>query len=191
MRIATGGRYGLVSVDFAHRDNGIGDQLAATLACSVQFRQAQNRIAFERAAWNFKPKFFSAAGQAIVQAAVAPFAAAVSDEDLVRAVRTALAGDPTQGPISLDAVARRLGMSDRSLQRRLAEKGTSFAKMADDELHQRALHQMTEPGARASDVAYALGFSEASAFTRAFRRWTGTSPTEYAATHQRRRASRR
>ncbi len=181
MRIATSGQYGISSVDFAHRANGAAERLAAAVACPVRFEQGHNRISFERAAWSFEPKFFSAAGRAIVQAAVAPFAAAISDEELVRTVRTAVAEGVSLGVASLDAIARRLGMSDRSLQRRLAEKGTSFAKMVDQEQHHHALRRMSEPGARASEVGYALGFSEASAFTRAFRRWTGMSPSEYAA----------
>jgi AraC-like DNA-binding protein len=185
MRVATEGRYGLASVDLAHRDDGTGERLAAAMPCPVRFEQTENRISFERAAWDFSPQFFSAASRSIVQAAFAPFAAAVNDEDLVRAARVAVAEDAGNGPVSLRRVARRLGLSQRSLQRRLAEKGTSFAKMVDQELQEQALRRITEPGARASEVAYALGFSEASAFTRAFRRWTGMSPTEYSARHRR------
>ena len=186
MRLATGGRYGLVSVDFAHPESGAAERLASAFACPVRFGAGANRIAIERAAWSFVPSFFTAAGRAIVRAAVAPFAAAISDEDVVRTVRTAVSERVARGDASLDGVARSLGTSDRSLQRRLAEKGTSFAKMVDQERHEQALRRMAEPGARASEVGYALGFSEASAFTRAFRRWTGTSPTAFAEAHKRR-----
>jgi AraC-like DNA-binding protein len=181
MRVATGGRYGVLRVDFAHAESAASERLEATLGCPVRYGQGSNRLAFARAAWRFRPRFFNAAGRAIVEAAVAPFQLALGDEDLIRAARNAVAESLSRGSANLEAIARRLGMSYRSLQRRLAEKGTSFSEMIDQERRGLALRRMAEPGARASQVGYGLGFAEASAFTRAFKRWTGMSPTEYAA----------
>jgi AraC-like DNA-binding protein len=80
---------------------------------------------------------------------------------------------------SLRSVASDLAMSERSLQRSLSEEHTTYRALVDDVRKRLALAHLSRPGALATDVALLLGFSEASAFTRAFRRWTGSSPTEF------------
>ena len=70
---------------------------------------------------------------------------------------------------------RRLGTSKRSLQRSLGELGTSHSELLDQLRRERAV-QLLDSGMRVADVATALGFTAPSAFFRAYRRWTGTSP---------------
>jgi AraC-like DNA-binding protein len=76
---------------------------------------------------------------------------------------------------SLTAVARAMRMSPRTLQRRLADEGTTFDALLDRARSARAL-TLIDAGAALGEVAFALGYSEPSAFHRAFRRWTGTTP---------------
>ncbi len=76
-------------------------------------------------------------------------------------------------------MARRLGQSRRSLQRRLGEAGTTFARLVAEVRRQRAEAFLSGRDVSVAEVSWLLGFSEQSAFTRAFRRWTGRSPTEY------------
>ncbi|MEM1202635.1 MAG: AraC family transcriptional regulator ligand-binding domain-containing protein [Acidobacteriota bacterium] len=94
-----------------------------------------------------------------------------------RAAGRALA-DP-EADLGLDAVARSLHMGARTLQRKLRERGTSFRTLLDELRHSLALDYLRRPTTAPSDVALALGFSELSAFDRAFRRWTGRSPSDY------------
>jgi AraC-like DNA-binding protein len=79
----------------------------------------------------------------------------------------------------IDAVARRLAVSARTLQRRLTDDGTSFRELVDLVRRDVALRSVRGAAANLTDLAFLLGFSEVSAFSRAFRRWTGKSPTEY------------
>jgi len=75
----------------------------------------------------------------------------------------------------VDTVAKRLGLTGRSLQRRLKDEGTSFQAVREDvrrELAQRYLGD----GMTIAEISFLLGFSEPSAFFRAFKRWTGTTP---------------
>jgi len=81
-------------------------------------------------------------------------------------------------PSVLD-VALELAISERSLQRELREEGTSFRRLIEDVRKEIALRHLAQPGALASEAAFLLGFSEPGAFTRAFRRWTGVSPTQF------------
>lgn len=81
----------------------------------------------------------------------------------------------------LSEVASELAMSERSIQRSLSEEQTSYRQLVDDVRKSLAIEHLSRPGTSATDVAFLLGFSEPSAFTRAFRRWTGTAPTEFRA----------
>jgi AraC-like DNA-binding protein len=84
------------------------------------------------------------------------------------------AGDPGAAQ-----VARGLSMSARTLARRLEEHGTSHQALLDEVRAELARRYLLEEGRPVGDVARRLGFSDNSAFHRAFRRWYGTSPTEY------------
>jgi AraC-like DNA-binding protein len=77
-------------------------------------------------------------------------------------------------------------MSARTLQRKLGESGTTYKEILDDTRYALALAYLSAPRHSVSDVTYLLGFSAGSCFTRAFRRWTGQSPSDWRA-----RASRR
>jgi len=83
------------------------------------------------------------------------------------------------GDASLDAVARVLGTSRRSLQRDLATDGASFKGITDLVRRHLACDLLEQQRRSVGEIAFSLGFSEASAFHRAFRRWTGTTPQEY------------
>lgn len=83
------------------------------------------------------------------------------------------------GAPSLEAVAAELGCSPRTLQYRLARQGTSFSEILDEvraTLARRYVQQSQQPF---SALAYALGFSEPSHFNRAFKRWTGETPSRF------------
>ncbi len=79
----------------------------------------------------------------------------------------------------LDAISTRMGYSPRTLQRKLQQAGTSFNKVLDDIRRTLAFQYLKETALTASEIAFLLGFSDNSAFNRAFRRWTGTTPGEY------------
>jgi AraC-like DNA-binding protein len=78
-------------------------------------------------------------------------------------------------------VAATLGVSERSLSRRLAEEGTSFRDIVQQQRRQMAHRYLDDPAIRPTQVAYLLGYAQPSAFSHAFRRWTGVSPAAYRA----------
>jgi AraC-like DNA-binding protein len=81
---------------------------------------------------------------------------------------------------SLVSVAKRLGTSGRTLQRRLAGEGVSYETVLDDLRKAMALTLLVDAKLPITRVARMVGFANPSAFTRAFRRWTGKSPQAYA-----------
>lgn len=96
-------------------------------------------------------------------------------EQVARAVTDALC----DGPPSKGAVARRLGMSERTLHRRLAEDGASFRAVAERARRETAEVLLASPRNSLADVAFLSGFADQSAFQRAFKRWTGTTPATW------------
>ena len=78
-------------------------------------------------------------------------------------------------------VARELCMSERTLQRRLAEEGTSFHQMVDDVRRELAQRYLNQPQLGLAQVASRLGFTDRSTFSRACKRWFDVTPTEYRA----------
>ncbi|MCC6212025.1 MAG: AraC family transcriptional regulator [Burkholderiales bacterium] len=76
-------------------------------------------------------------------------------------------------------VARVLHMSRRTLQRKLAEEDLTYQQLVDDTRRDLALRYLEDPGKSLTEITFLLGFSGQSAFTRAFRRWTGKSPSAY------------
>lgn len=80
------------------------------------------------------------------------------------------------GEASMGAVAAKLGMSRRTLHRRLKDEGATFEQVLDALRHKLALHFLSGKKVSVSDTAYLVGFSDPAAFSRAFKRWTGTSP---------------
>ncbi|GAA3966068.1 helix-turn-helix domain-containing protein [Allohahella marinimesophila] len=83
-------------------------------------------------------------------------------------------GEPT-----LNRAAKAMHMSPRTLQRRLSQHGLSWQQWLDRSREQLAEQYLADPGLSLSDIALLLGFSEQSAFTRAFRRWSGLSPGRF------------
>lgn len=93
-----------------------------------------------------------------------------------REVRDAIVALVPGGLPGMREVARRLETTERTLRRRLAEEGLSFAKVRDEVLCALARERLADPKVPIADVAFALGFAELRAFHRAFVRWTGMTP---------------
>ena len=78
-------------------------------------------------------------------------------------------------------IAALLGMSERTLQRRLVAEGTAFQRLLDDTRRELARHYLGQREVSLADSAYLLGFSDQSSFFRAVRGWFGSSPRQYRA----------
>lgn len=136
--------------------------------------------------------FLDGALQASMSTAAAPVAASV-DAELRALASREIFPDPTQMRVraaidrslgegaSLAHVARLLHMSPRTLQRTLAQQGTSWTREVDEARRVRAMAALSSGEDKTTSIATELGFSDASAFFRAFRRWTGTTPRSYRA----------
>lgn len=94
-------------------------------------------------------------------------------------VRKQLIRSMDGGDTSVEATAKRLGVSTRSLQRRLTEEGTRYNDLLAEVRSEFAQRYLARGTLSASEVAYLLGFTEPPAFFKAFKRWTGKTPREF------------
>ncbi|HEX8223091.1 MAG TPA: AraC family transcriptional regulator [Allosphingosinicella sp.] len=86
------------------------------------------------------------------------------------------------GEVGIERVARDLGYSRQTLYRRLKAEGVTYEQLLDGLRRRLALRFMRE-GLSVKDAAYRLGFSDPAAFSRAFKRWTGNSPSDMRTRH--------
>lgn len=93
--------------------------------------------------------------------------------------RSCLIAELREGEPTLERLARRLHMSPRSVQRRMQEEGTSLMELSAQLRVELARRYLRERQESIGEIAFLLGFSEASTFHRAFKRWTGMTPAAY------------
>jgi AraC-like DNA-binding protein len=94
-------------------------------------------------------------------------------------VRRVLLEELQLGEPTLARVAARLRMSERTVQRRLGDDGTSMQALLDEVRCQIAVRQLAGSRRTIAEISYAVGFAEVRAFHRAFKRWTGLTPAAY------------
>ena len=85
-----------------------------------------------------------------------------------------------KGEPSVEAIAKEMGLSRPTLYRKLKAEGVTFEKLLDELRYKMAAHYLDGKKVSVNETAYLVGFSEPSAFSRAFKRWTGTSPRKRA-----------
>jgi AraC-like DNA-binding protein len=179
-RQISGRAWPLRAVGFAHPPPADDREHRRFFGCEVRFAEPEDSLAFDRefldaplpAADPALSSVLERYGDGLVARLPAgdPFL-----DDARRAVAALLRG----GDTSLEALAARLGQSRRTLQRRLQALGTSQQDLVDSVRRELALLWLADPRTSITEVAYLLGFSEPTAFHRAFKRWTGTTPAEH------------
>ncbi len=104
---------------------------------------------------------------------------ATEESDVVKAIRDAVMRRIAQGPPHLEEIAASCPLKTRTLQRRLAEAGTTYRRIVDEVRLEAACRLLEDPSLSLAEIASALGYSDPANFTRAFTRWTGMTPRAY------------
>jgi AraC-like DNA-binding protein len=99
--------------------------------------------------------------------------------DVVARCKASLLEQLSAGELSEEDMASQLHMSRRTLQRKLAEAEMTYQRLVDETRRDLGLRYIEDPRHSIIDITFMLGFSQQSAFTRAFKRWTGVAPSEY------------
>jgi AraC-like DNA-binding protein len=169
----------LAEIRFAHPSYGAEAAFRQFFGCPVYFGAGRDEVIFPAHILETKIPGGDAMLCAILERQAESMRAQfVASESVAEQVRRILREELDGGDSSLDQVAHRLATTPRTLQRRLQDENTShqlILRQAQYEVAMQLLHNRSVPiGA----ISYKLGFSEPSAFHRAFRRWTGTTPAE-------------
>lgn len=105
-------------------------------------------------------------------------AAGPKEPPLQREVESRIEPLLAAGTVGIDQVARAMGLSRQTLYRRLKSEGTTYEQLLDGLRRRLALKLISDEGVAVKEAAWRLGFSDPAAFSRAFKRWTGKSPSE-------------
>jgi AraC-like DNA-binding protein len=167
-------------VRFMHPAPASTAEHARVLRAPVRFGQPVNELVVPRAVLDIPLPFADAAtSEALGRAGETLLSA--SPHDVVARARAAARTALDTGDASLETVARSLHVGARTLQRRLGERGTSYARVLDEVRRETAQRWLEQGSMSFGEIAFGLGFSEPSAFHRAFKRWTGRTPRSYRA----------
>ena len=170
-----GGPVDLIQVEFHQRRGGSADTVRTHFGCPVVYDANRNAMTFARAVLDRPIERMDMAYHALVRRYLRDAKADVAIGP-VEDVRIEIARQMEFGICTLDNVAQGLHITSRSLQRLLKDNNTSFRDLLDEWRRDRAMSLVTHTRLPLSEVSIALGYSEQSVFTQAFRRWFGRSP---------------
>jgi AraC-like DNA-binding protein len=107
------------------------------------------------------------------------YLAQLDQDHIIQKVKAVIIDQLPSGNVTDETVARELYMSSRKLQRQLRNDGTTFTTLLTEIRQDLAQRYLREQHISLTEIAFLLGFSESSAFSRAFKRWMGVTPSEY------------
>jgi AraC-like DNA-binding protein len=181
LRRAASGEVRLRGVHVRHSDPGAAAEAERVFGCAVRFAQRENCVLFPAEDLRAVPRI----ANPVVAGQIEKFAAALLSgmarrvtfrERVADVARSLLAAGVR---IDRATLARRLGMSHRTLQRRLANQRTTFKAVRDRVLWEVVEALMSNPALKVETIAISAGFGDAAAFSKAFKRWAGCTPTSY------------
>ncbi len=182
LRELEGESFSPTEVCFAHPPPADTSSHAAYFRCPIRWDMGENRLAFPTALLEAPiPVTDGALAEVLQRQAEAVLATipvpAPHANPWLAAVRRRVAELLTDGAPSAALIARPFRMSVRTLHRRLADAGLTYHTLLDDVRRELADAWMKEEARSLSEIAFMLGFSELSSFTRAYKRWTGAPPS--------------
>jgi len=170
-----------LKVELARADNG-SSALAEYFGCPVRFGAERNALVLDakdldRPFPGYNPEMLDMLNPGLVAAlAEASAPASISHQVKIALKRILASGRP-----EMVEVARELGMSERTLQRRITEAGTSFRQLMLETRQEVVRHLLAEPSIEIDEIACLVGYEDTNSFYRAFRAWEGTTPARWRA----------
>ncbi|MCG8317012.1 MAG: AraC family transcriptional regulator [Pseudomonadales bacterium] len=168
-----------LSVRFAHPPTGDVKEYESFFGCPVYFNCCDPGLRFPQ---DYLARPLKSPDPALIalleRHADERLAQLPQQDEVIDKLRKTLAYSLREGEPNIDAISSKLSFSSRTLQRRLREAGTSFRRELNLVRNELAQSYLGDPKLQVVDIALLLGYSEHSAFTRAFREWNGQSPRE-------------
>lgn len=154
------------------------EQFHKHFRCNITFNATENEFVFSN---EFMDTPIPSANPEIAlmnEQLLANYLSKLKKEDIVAAVLTKIGEIMPNAEPSQEKVAAELGMSTRSLHRKLKEKGVNYKTILDDARKHLAFQLIKQPDLSITQISYQLGFYDSSSFSRSFKRWSGVSPSQ-------------
>ncbi len=170
----------LLAVDMPHAPIGPTSEYERVFGVPVRFHASRSAVAIDRDLMSAPIRNAdNYLLQILTQHAEDVLERLPNTSDFHQAVQNSIASRLPSGRTSISDVARDLGMSSRTLARRLKDHGISYRDLLNQLRRQLALRYLSNGHHTQAQIAYLLGFTDVSAFSHAFKRWTGLPPSRY------------
>ena len=166
------------AIRFVHPEPGCIRQFEQYFGCPLKFNAADNRVDFAPAVLE---KRLTGANPIIAEASdriIIDYLSHIDDANVVDRVKAEIINQLPSGNMTDGSVASALHKSTRTMQRELGELDTTFSAILNEARHDLALKYIRDSRLTLTEIAFMLGFSESSSFSRAFKRWTGSTPSQ-------------
>jgi AraC-like DNA-binding protein len=181
----TSNRFLLDRAGFRHSDPAAAELASSLYRCPIEFAVPHNFIRFDAANLHLRfPNADAFLSRELTKIAEDALRKMHRGDALTEHARSAVADALKGGDSSIVVVARRLAMSPRSLQRKLRERDLTFQRLLDQVRSDLAKEYLVRSGLSADEVGLMVGYAETRAFHRAFHRWTGITPVQFARAHR-------
>jgi AraC-like DNA-binding protein len=169
----------LPKIEVTYEKPSYHDSYASFLKTSIHYSQEYNRI------WVLSSdlaKPISFADEASFQMAVNQLQVALEtleiNDDLPNQIKRILTSTELY-TLNMERIAKELFMSSRTLRRRLEQYGVTYKELVDEVKKQKALEHLNQTDISITEISFLLGFQDVSSFSKAFKRWTDMTPSEY------------
>ena len=162
-----------------HEAPAYAAQYARVFPCKVRFKQPRNAFVFPREHLDIAQPHGDQTVHDVLRSNADVLLRERESESVAERVRAILRYEPDVAHVDVRRIANQLGMNVRALRRRLGAEQSPLSNLLDEARLRVARSELRKPGASIKEVAHGLGFSEASAFHRAFKRWSGQTPAQY------------
>jgi AraC-like DNA-binding protein len=179
-RVLGAGRSNPLEARFSHSAPAYAEEYERILRLPVRFDAGEDGVLFPSSMMDSSnPSADAALRQLLERYAADQLAKIPTGARFSQRVRACVRSMLPLGGLTADSVAAQFCMSNRTLRRRLKEEATSYQEILDDVRAELSCHYLAKEKRGIDEVAFLLGFSDPSAFTKAFRRWTGRTPAEF------------
>lgn len=176
----TGKKATPVRVEFMHGQPNANVDYQGVLGCQITFRARWDAVVYSHEALSLP---VIGADNRLLQVLESACRKIIGPtprkKDIVHLARERLVQQLAKGGASFADVARHLGMSSKTLERRLNHHGASYRELLDGVRSDLARHYLENTDLRLQQIAYLLGYSESAPLARAFKKWTGSTPIQY------------
>ena len=170
----------LVQVGFSHAKPEYSDEYDRIFQCPVKFSQPHCYVSFHSGFLDFElPQRNPYLHKALTRQVEALRQKLSLRRAVSHKVKNLVQKRLSSGEIDAEKIAEKLNMSRHTLYRKLKQEGKSFQDLVEAVRKEKAVAYLQKDKYSLSEIAFLLGFSELSAFSRAFKRWTGKSPAQF------------